>query len=340
MAEGGKDQPVVTVIIATYDRPDVLAVAIRTVLAQDCTDWELIVVGDHCREETGEVVQGFADPRIRYVNLDTNHGDQSGPNNAGMALARGRFIAFLNHDDLWFPDHLTVALRHLETTGADAIVARSALVLPAAAVPGSSDWRVVLRGLGRRGRYDPVQPLGAASAILIKAEAAARVEPWRPARDLYMANSHEWLYRVWRSGAKIWTSPHLSVIILTSSHRPGSYRRSSPEHADFEQRLAAPADLRRLLLDPARALRPSGRSRMAPLVHPLLRGLARLGVPPSELLGRLRYGYARGEFIAEIRRLRGLEDTAPPEPASPRERHRTRHAGKRPRHGTSPQATK
>jgi glycosyltransferase involved in cell wall biosynthesis len=319
MTEPGSDTPTVSVIVATYNRPDVLAAAIRSVLAQDFADWELIVVGDHCGDATGRVVLGFADPRIRYLNLDANHGDQSGPNNAGMAHARGRHIAFLNHDDLWFPDHLGGALEHLETTGADVVIARSALVLPPNAVPGEgSDWRVVLQGLGRRGRYDPVQSFGCASALLLKREAAARAGPWRSARECYMANSHEWLYRVWRCGAVIRTWPQVSVLVLSSSYRPGSYRSGSPEHADFERRLKAPDDLRRLLLDPGRALRPRWRSRIAPLLNPFLRGLARFGVPPTELLGRVRYRYARGEFIDQLRRLRGLDGDTGPAPASPR----------------------
>ena len=76
--------------MATYNRPAVLAFAIRSVLAQDFADWELIVVGDRCSEATGVLVGSFADRRIRYINLALNTGEQSGPNNVGIARARGR----------------------------------------------------------------------------------------------------------------------------------------------------------------------------------------------------------------------------------------------------------
>jgi glycosyltransferase involved in cell wall biosynthesis len=82
--------PAVSIVLATYNRPAVLAFAIRSVLAQDVAGWELIVVGDRCSEATGVLVGSFAGRRIRYVNLALNTGEQSGPNNVGIARARGR----------------------------------------------------------------------------------------------------------------------------------------------------------------------------------------------------------------------------------------------------------
>lgn len=60
-------RPEISVITATYNRSNALALAIRTVLWQTCPDWELIVVGDHCTDDTEDVVRGFPDPRIRFV---------------------------------------------------------------------------------------------------------------------------------------------------------------------------------------------------------------------------------------------------------------------------------
>ena len=69
--------------------------------------------------------------RIRYVNLATNCGEQSGPNNVGIARATAAYIAFLNHDDIWFPDHLRSAMERLRSTDADAVIARSAFITAA-----------------------------------------------------------------------------------------------------------------------------------------------------------------------------------------------------------------
>src|SRR5688572_8257735 len=75
--------PSISVVIATYNRSRMLAYAIESVLRQTFTDWELIVVGDACTDDTAEVVARYvaADPRVRFVNLERNWGEQSAPNN-------------------------------------------------------------------------------------------------------------------------------------------------------------------------------------------------------------------------------------------------------------------
>src|SRR3954449_1280859 len=98
--------PAVSIVVATYNRSNVLELAIASARAQTFTDWEMHVVGDACTDDSEQVVASFADPRIHWTNLPVNHGDQSGPNNHGVERSRGRYVAFLNQDDLWFPDHL------------------------------------------------------------------------------------------------------------------------------------------------------------------------------------------------------------------------------------------
>src|SRR4051812_4085758 len=126
LPQPGEPAPAVSIVMATYNRPSVLAFAIRSVLAQDFADWELIVVGDRCADETTALVASFADRRIRYVNLAIKYGEQSGPNNVGIARARVRYVAFLNQDDIWFPDHLRSAVEWMQAAGADGVIVRSA----------------------------------------------------------------------------------------------------------------------------------------------------------------------------------------------------------------------
>ena len=85
--------PLVSIILATYNRSPVLAHAIESVRRSTLTDWELIVVGDGCTDDTAAVVASFDDPRVTFINLPRNVGEQSGPNNEGLRLARGRYIA-------------------------------------------------------------------------------------------------------------------------------------------------------------------------------------------------------------------------------------------------------
>jgi glycosyltransferase involved in cell wall biosynthesis len=96
----------VTAITATYNWATVLPYAIASVLDQTFTDFELLVIGDGCTDESEQIVDAIADPRVRWYNLPTNVGHQSGPNNEGLRQARGDVIAYLGHDDLWLPHHL------------------------------------------------------------------------------------------------------------------------------------------------------------------------------------------------------------------------------------------
>ncbi|MCC7354412.1 MAG: glycosyltransferase [Anaerolineae bacterium] len=97
--------PKVSVITPTYNRADMLGDAIQSVLAQDLTDWELIVVDDGSRDNTREVVAGFADPRIRYIYQE-NKG-LPGARNTGIRNGQGQYVAFLDSDDLFSPGKLT-----------------------------------------------------------------------------------------------------------------------------------------------------------------------------------------------------------------------------------------
>ena len=104
----------VTVIMATYNWASVLPHSIASVLDQTFRDFELLVIGDGCSDESGKVVEEIGDARVQWHNLPANTGHQSGPNNLGIDLARGDVIAYLGHDDLWLPRHLEVLLREVD----------------------------------------------------------------------------------------------------------------------------------------------------------------------------------------------------------------------------------
>ncbi len=103
-------------------------------LRQTFRDFELLVVGDACTDDSAEVVASFVDPRVRWHNLPVNSGNQYGPNNAGIEMARGRFIAYLGHDDIWLPDHLERHVATMEKTNADVTYSWLELIGPEPAV--------------------------------------------------------------------------------------------------------------------------------------------------------------------------------------------------------------
>lgn len=102
----------VSIIIPTYNRAHLVAEAIKSVLNQTFTDFELIVVDDGSTDNTEEVVRSFADPRLKYLKQFNN--GVSAARNTGIENAEGEFIAFLDHDDLYLPEKLSVQVSKME----------------------------------------------------------------------------------------------------------------------------------------------------------------------------------------------------------------------------------
>ncbi len=126
--------PRVTVIIPTYHWSSVLPFSIGSVLRQTFADFELLVVGDGCTDDSQTVVAGIGDARVRWINLPQNTGHQSGPNNEGLQQARGELIAYLGHDDLWLPHHLAFAVAAIDA-GADLTYAITEMIAPGGVEP-------------------------------------------------------------------------------------------------------------------------------------------------------------------------------------------------------------
>ena len=97
--------PCVSVILPVHNRADVLSRAIESVLAQELSDFELIVVDDGSTDESATLVQSFTDERVRLVRLDRNRGGNAA-RNEGVTAARSPLIAFLDSDDRYLPNKL------------------------------------------------------------------------------------------------------------------------------------------------------------------------------------------------------------------------------------------
>ena len=104
-------------MIPTYNWSAVLRYSIRTALWQTYSNIEVLVVGDCCTDDSEQVVGSFGDPRVRWHNLPENSGNQAGPNGAALELARGDYVAYLGHDDVWLPTHLAWLMEGVAHTG-------------------------------------------------------------------------------------------------------------------------------------------------------------------------------------------------------------------------------
>jgi glycosyltransferase involved in cell wall biosynthesis len=109
-------RPLVSVIIPTHNRVGPLQEALASVYAQEgegkLFDLEIIVVDDASSDATPQAMRGF--PDIRYIRLDKNHG-LSGARNVGIKASTGKYIAFLDDDDLWMSDKLSLLVPILES---------------------------------------------------------------------------------------------------------------------------------------------------------------------------------------------------------------------------------
>ncbi|MGN1042265.1 MAG: glycosyltransferase family 2 protein, partial [Christensenellales bacterium] len=107
----------VSIIMPSYNTGKFIKETIESVLAQTYTQWELIIVDDCSNDDTDEVVsQYLADERIRYLKNDTNSGAAVTRNRA-LKEAKGRWIAFLDSDDLWEPEKLQRQIAFMEENG-------------------------------------------------------------------------------------------------------------------------------------------------------------------------------------------------------------------------------
>ncbi len=120
--------PVVSVVTPSWNAEALIGKTIESVIEQSFTNWEMIIVDDCSSDGTREVVQGWCDrdPRIRLIALPENFGGPAGPRNAGVHAAKGKYVAFLDADDIWHPEKLALQLRLLEEQGG--VFACSAMV--------------------------------------------------------------------------------------------------------------------------------------------------------------------------------------------------------------------
>jgi glycosyltransferase involved in cell wall biosynthesis len=90
------------------------------VLDQTYSNFELLVVDDHSKDNTEEVVKNYDDPRVQYLINERTKGAQ-GARNTGLFVAKGEWIAFLDSDDVWLKDKLKIQLDYLDKQNEDVV---------------------------------------------------------------------------------------------------------------------------------------------------------------------------------------------------------------------------
>lgn len=113
-----QNEPLVSVIIPTYNRGRLILDSVTSVLNQTYKNIELIVVDDCSTDDTEKTVKSIDDSRIKYIKLEKNSG-ACVARNKGIEISRGEFIAFNDSDDLWLPEKINSQLDFLYENNAE-----------------------------------------------------------------------------------------------------------------------------------------------------------------------------------------------------------------------------
>lgn len=290
-------QPTVTIITATYNSSRTLVCTIQSVLAQEFTDFEYLVIGDACTDNSEAIVRGFTDPRLRWHNLPTNSRSQATPNNAGLEMARGRYMAYIGHDDLWFPWHLKNLVQTLEKHQADLAHSLSFMIGP--------DGLRAVQGVVGRGR--DYTDIAAVPSSWLDRRTPQR---WRDPNQLAIPVDNDFFWRRVQGGACVVSTLEPSLLKFPSWWWTLYAReRDFPQVRFLEQMQHDPNEvLHKLLLESARLCSLQISSYWS-LREWLYHGIRPFGVQvlrsnrDSALLRAWFQSYRR-----TVRRLRGLSD--------------------------------
>ena len=214
--------PLFSVVVATFDRGAHILPTLYSALEQSFRDFEIIVVGDGCSDGDGtlDAARAIGSPRISVHALATNSGSQSAPNNAGIAHARGRYIAYLGHDDVWHPDHLHDIADEFARSSADVVVAGCLFHGP----PNSGIYFVT-------GLLDDEHPAAdhflPPSALAHTRDLIERIGSWPEPEAVSAPVDCAIMQRAARAGARFAATGKVTVHKFAAGHRYLSYLRPS-----------------------------------------------------------------------------------------------------------------
>jgi glycosyltransferase involved in cell wall biosynthesis len=126
---GDKENPLVSVIVRTKDRPGLLRTALKSISSQDYKPVDVILINDGgCDLDIDTVIAILSNCSLNYIRFERSKG-RAAAGNQGILNARGKYIGFLDDDDEFCPDHLSTLVASLEQSGHRVVYADSELVL-------------------------------------------------------------------------------------------------------------------------------------------------------------------------------------------------------------------
>jgi glycosyltransferase involved in cell wall biosynthesis len=191
------NRPFISIVIPTYNHAHFLEEALQSVINQTYKEWEAIVVNNYSDDRTVEVVNEFGDPRIKLINFK-NHGIIAAGRNKGISISSGEYVAFLDSDDVWYPDKLKECIKLLNQ-GFDLVCHGEYWVK-------KDNKRNIIYGPEKKARYRSLLFNGnciSTSATVVRKSALDKVGRFCESSDMVTAEDYELWLKLSRSGAKI-----------------------------------------------------------------------------------------------------------------------------------------
>jgi glycosyltransferase involved in cell wall biosynthesis len=185
--------PMVTVVVPTYNRANLIRETLDSILAQQFADFELVVVSDGCTDGTEAAVESYRDPRIRLIR-QPNSGGPARPRNTGVQNARGKYVAFCDDDDLWMPEKLARQVEAMERNP------DAALCFTRGVTFGNGDFfarHALKKGVDRNHfRRLLYGNFIANSSVMVRRSVLAEVGPFNVEKFLHGAEDYEMWLRI------------------------------------------------------------------------------------------------------------------------------------------------
>lgn len=207
--------PKVTVVIAVFNMESHLAATLDSVRTQSLRDWEALIVDDSSTDQSSAIALKYCemDSRFRYIALPVNSGRPAVPRNVGIAAARGDYVAFLDHDDLWHPAKLERQVQVLDHHPSIGMVHSHLWVNR----NNRSIWGLLYLPSPHRSRANRERlrhnNVIQCSSVLVRADVLRSVGLFREDFELRTVEDYELWFRV---------SQHYSISFISEIH--GTYR--------------------------------------------------------------------------------------------------------------------
>lgn len=210
-----------SVIIPCFNRPNDLARAIESVLAQSYQDFEVVVGDDASTDDLRPVVERAADDRIQIARREDNAGIGGG-RNVAVAVAAGELFAFLDSDDEWLPNMLETQVAELDR---DPDIAAVCTAFEMSYASGRRSIRTPPPDLDVVERVVRGVDLSAGSTMMVRADAWRAVGPWT--EDIRRYEDYDWFLRFGRQ-FRLRVVPEVCCRIYANDRAPLNLEEAAP----------------------------------------------------------------------------------------------------------------